>query len=61
MPIVEDSLIHNEYFGSDHCPIQLKLNLKKAASTEIQEEEEELKNEKVIKHKTNLSKTKKTQ
>lgn len=23
MPFVQDSLIHNQYEGSDHCPIQL--------------------------------------
>ena len=26
MPLVEDSTIHNEYYGSDHCPIQLRIN-----------------------------------
>ena len=25
--IVVDSTIHNEYYGSDHCPIQLKIDL----------------------------------
>ena len=25
--LVEDSSIHKEYGGSDHCPIQLKLKL----------------------------------
>ena len=25
MPMVSDSLIHNQYYGSDHCPIELKL------------------------------------
>ena len=24
---VEDSLIYNEYLGSDHCPVGLKINL----------------------------------
>ena len=27
MPFVVDSSIHNEYHGSDHCPIQLKMDL----------------------------------
>ena len=27
MPYCVDSTIHNEYQGSDHCPIQLKLDL----------------------------------
>ena len=26
--LVEDSTIHNEYYGSDHCPIQLRINFK---------------------------------
>lgn len=25
---IEDSIIHNEIFGSDHCPIQLKIDVK---------------------------------
>ena len=27
MHYVADSTIHNEFMGSDHCPIQLKLDL----------------------------------
>ena len=27
--IVEDSSIHKEYYGSDHCPIRLIIDLKK--------------------------------
>lgn len=26
LDLVEDSTIHNEYYGSDHCPIQLRIN-----------------------------------
>jgi len=32
MDIVEDSLIHNQYYGSDHCPIELVLDLKASES-----------------------------
>jgi exodeoxyribonuclease-3 len=28
--IVEDSSIHKEYYGSDHCPIRLIIDLKKS-------------------------------
>ena len=31
MDMVQDSIIHNEYFGSDHCPIELKLDITKAS------------------------------
>ena len=32
----EDSLIHNEYFGSDHCPVQLKVNFNHIPQTDGQ-------------------------
>ena len=37
--MVEDSLIHNEFMGSDHCPIELKLNLKKISSPKTKSEQ----------------------
>ena len=27
MPYAVDSFIHNDYFGSDHCPIELQIDL----------------------------------
>ena len=27
LAMVSDSLIHNQYYGSDHCPIELKINM----------------------------------
>lgn len=27
MGMVKDSLIHNQYFGSDHCPIEIEIDL----------------------------------
>lgn len=33
-PWVEDSLIHDKFEGSDHCPIQLFLDMNKTEITE---------------------------
>ena len=35
--LVEDSTIHNEYYGSDHCPIQLRINFNSKKLTEKKE------------------------
>ena len=37
MSLVEDSTIHNEYYGSDHCPIQLRINFNSKESTKKKE------------------------
>lgn len=29
LQLVEDSTIHQEYYGSDHCPIKMRFNLNK--------------------------------
>jgi hypothetical protein len=43
--IVQDSTIHNEFMGSDHCPILLTLNLNKLAY--IPHEEEKIEEPKI--------------
>ena len=29
MPCIKDSEIHNDYWGSDHCPISLSIDINK--------------------------------
>ena len=41
MPYVQESLIHNEYYGSDHCPISLQLNFSKKAAAKDEKDVEE--------------------
>ena len=38
MLLVEDSTIHNEYYGSDHCPIQLRINFNNKELTKKKKE-----------------------
>ena len=38
--MVQDSLIHSEFFGSDHCPVELKIDVSKAKVIEREREEE---------------------
>lgn len=46
MKYIADSTIHNEYYGSDHCPIQLKVDLSTKTCGELgkpkKEESEEI-------------------
>lgn len=40
MPLIEDSLIHNDYWGSDHCPVELKLKLEDKDDAKAEEKVE---------------------
>lgn len=41
MDFVKDSLIHNQYEGSDHCPIELVVNFKKEKEEKKKSDEKE--------------------
>lgn len=41
MPYVCDSTIHNDFVGSDHCPIQLKIDLEREVPSNTTNERED--------------------